>query len=134
MLSLKSAVVNISGTSHVKVQDMQILNGRGVGLIADTVSDVVISGVTVQHTGQQGGFGLAMVVYIHTYIYIYIYIGVVNFLKICTKFRGFMCVCVVCVCVCMCLFVCVCVVVCMCVRARVDVYVVVVMAVLPKYC
>merc|ERR1719460_2378431 len=54
VLSLKSAVVNISGTSHVKVQNMQILNGRGVGLIADTVSDVVISGVTVQHTGQQG--------------------------------------------------------------------------------
>ena len=44
----------------MNVENMQITSGRGVGVMADTVADVSISGLTVHHTGQQGEIEVGM--------------------------------------------------------------------------
>ena len=55
-LSLKEAVVNISNTKNVVLKNLNIVNGRGVGIAAEHVENVTITTCNVSHHGQQGIF------------------------------------------------------------------------------
>ena len=55
-LSLKEAVVNISNTKNVVLKNLNIVNGRGVGIDAEHVENVTITACNVSHHGQQGIF------------------------------------------------------------------------------